>query len=213
MQNLRLGGQLSSAHAPENRIYCPSVTGLSARQADLSFVMPRMDHNRLLRETERQGDWASVLASDPFGSTSALFARLKDLGYKGVANWPSSILLEGVLRETMATIPATPEFEYNLLASANATGLQTLAFFVSLQQARAALSAKLKTLVLHPGLLKSESGIAADMVFGSLQRVIDTLKGETQTVDILVYTSTWHEERLQLSSLNADGVVWFESDK
>ncbi|MBO9398790.1 phosphoenolpyruvate hydrolase family protein [Shimia sp. R9_2] len=209
MQKLTLTGHCATAPVPRSRIYCPALDGLTPRQADLSFVMPRMDHNRALRETANQGDWASILASDPFGSTSAFFSRLKELGYRGVANWPSSILLEGILKETMATIPATPEFEYDVLASAQRAGLGAMAFFLSLQQARAAMQAGIKRLVLHPGLLVSEGGIAPDMVLGSLQRLINALKSEAETVEVLVYTSAWHERSLPLSTLTADGVIWF----
>lgn len=196
--------------APVNRIYCPALEGLTPRQADLSFVMPRVDHNRLLREAGTQGDWAAILASDPFGSSDALFKHLRQNGYKGVTNWPSSILLEGTTRETMATIPATPEFEYSFLATAQTSGFDTMAFFLSLNQARAALANGLKRLVLHPGFLREANEITPSLVIGSFQRVIEALKAEDPTVTVLIYSSAWHEERLKLSSLDADGVVWFE---
>lgn len=210
MQKLFLGGGRVPDPAPDNRIYCPAIEGLTPRQADLSFVMPRMDHNHLLREIGGQGGWAAILASDPFGSSEALFRDLRQEGYKGVANWPSSILLEGTTRETMATIPATPEFEYDFLATAQTTGFETLAFFLSLNQARAALSRGLKRLVLHPGFLRAASEITPSLVIGSFQRVIETLKAEDPAIEVLVYSSAWHENQLKLSTLDADGMVWLE---
>ena len=88
-------------------IFCPCLVGLTETQADLAFVMPRMDHNRVLRETPGHGRWAGVLASDPFGTEAAFHAALRAAGYRGVANWPSSILLEGTTRQSMSTIPAS----------------------------------------------------------------------------------------------------------
>lgn len=191
-------------------IYCPSLAGLTPAQADLAFVMPRMDHNRAVRENARQGDWAALLASDPFGSEAALLTQLRDVGYRGVTNWPSSILLDGGLRQAMSTIPASPEFEYAFLGRARDAGLETMAFFRSLEQARAALSAGLRQLVLHPGLLEIDSTETGQRIAGSLTRLVDTIKNEAADATVFAYTSDWHEGLLRLSALPVDGHVWLE---
>ena len=196
--------------AQTNRIFCPTLAGLSASQADLGFLMPRLDHNRALQETTQQGDWAAVLASDPFGSEDALFARLYELGYRGVTNWPSSILLEGNLRQSMSTIPASPAFEYAFLARAKAAGFDTMAFFLSLEQARQALKAGIEHLVLHPGLLSVADAESNTLVLRSLQTLIDALKAEDERATVFAYTSTWHEARIPLTTLSVDGLIWYE---
>lgn len=211
MTTLTLTGTQSAAPVADNRIYCPALNGLTAAQADLAFVMPRLDHNRAVRETPCNGGWAALLASDPFGSEAALFAQLYELGYRGITNWPSSILLDGSLRQSMSTIPASPEFEYDFLARAQRAGFRTLAFFISLAQARAALKTGLDHLVLHPGLLEVETAESGALVLGSLQRIIDTLRAEAPKVTIYAYTSDWHERSVPLGTLEVDGLVRCEA--
>ncbi|MBO9479361.1 phosphoenolpyruvate hydrolase family protein [Shimia sp. R11_0] len=210
MKSLTLSGRAPLDTPNNNRIFCPTLAGLSASQADLGFLMPRLDHNRAVRETARQGAWAAVLASDPFGSEIALFSRLQELGYSGIINWPSSILLEGNLRQSMSTIPASPAFEYDFLARAKAAGLETMAFFLSLEQARLALQAGLDHLILHPGLLSVEDSESGALVLRSLQTLLDTLKIEDERTTIYAYTSSWHERLIPLSTLSVDGVIWYE---
>jgi hypothetical protein len=210
MKKLTLTGTQSPDQKLRNRIFCPAVFGLTAPQADLAFVMPRLDHNRAVRESRGQGDWAALLASDPFGSEAAMFAQLRALEYRGITNWPSSILLDGTLRQSMSTIPASPAFEYDFLVRARAAGFETLAFFLSLEQARLALRVGQDQLVLHPGLLDDGALENGAMVLGSLQRLIETIKAEAPDATIFVYTSDWHEQLVPLSTLDVDGLVWCE---
>lgn len=212
MKNLTLTGALSTNPDLVDRIYCPALAGLTVSRSDLTFVMPRIDHNRVLREAPQQGEWAAILASDPFGSEATMFSQLLEKGYRGVANWPSSILLDGSLRQSMSTIPASPEFEYAFLARARDAGFQTLAFFISLTQARVAVKLGLDHLVLHPGLLDVENPDSGSLVLGSLQRLIETIRDEAKHVRVLAYTSVWHERMVPLSSLEVDGLIWCEGD-
>lgn len=211
MKIYRLSGAPTPDLQDESAIFCPSVVGLSAQQADLAFLMPRLDHNRALRDAPRQTDWAAVLASDPFGSETTFFRHLKEKGYRGVTNWPSSILLDGKTRQSMTTIPASPEFEYAYLARAEASGLETMAFFCSLEQAHAARKAGLTRLILHPGVLEIEDAEAGKMLLGSLKRLVETLKGDGSRPTILAYSSAWHESILGLSTLPIDGVVHMDA--
>ena len=212
MTNLHMTSAPSGDAGTAEQIYCPALYGLTARQADLAFLMPRLDHNRAVRETRRTANWAALLASDPFGSEDALFASLSGLGYTGILNWPSSILLDGAIRQSMSTIPASPQLEYEFLARAQKAGFETLAFFLSLAQARDALTAGLRRLVLHPGLFDKKGPANRDMVLGSLQRLIETIKADGKGIEILAYTSKWHEDLVPLSALDVDGLVWCEAD-
>lgn len=165
----------------------------------------------MVRETPRQGEWAALLASDPFGSESALFSRLDGLEYQGVTNWPSSILLDGSLKKSMATVPASPLAEYEFLQRAMERGIETMAFFRSLNQAREALKHGIERLVLHPGLLDIENGDSAEMIRGALQRLIEAVKSEAKNAQIYVYSSEWHETLLGLTNLDSDGIVWLDA--
>ena len=213
MKTLILSGNTTGQPMKSDRIYCPAMQNLTAEQADLAFVMPRMDHNRTVLETEAQGDWAALLACDPFGSEIGKFAGLVELGYTGIANWPSAILLDGSLRESMLSVPASAESEYEFLARAKSYGFDTLAFFISLTQARSALKAGLTRLVLHPGLLEIETPESRELVLRSLAKLIDDVKSEAEEVSIFVYSSQWHESRVPLSSLQVDGIVWCEVEE
>jgi predicted TIM-barrel enzyme len=194
-------------------IYCPCLSGLTDRQADLSMVLPRIDNNKaLLTDTNSTPDIAGVLTCDPFGNMQNKFLDLKEAGYKGIANWPSSILFEGQTRQTMASIPARPTLEYDVLKMAENAGLETLAFFMSLEQGRAALKMGLRTLILHPGPPQKVAAGRADMISSSLQRMIDTLKDNSKTARILVYTPHSREKKLQLNTLHSDGLVTYAAE-
>jgi predicted TIM-barrel enzyme len=213
MRNLTISGQTTAGHTSSNSIYCPSLHGLSAQQADLAFIMPRLDHNKAVRAHEGNGCWAGVLASDPFGSETALFRKLRTNGYKGITNWPSSILLEGVIQQSMSTVPATPQFEYAFLKRAQDNGLATLAFFVSLEQGRQAIEAGLTSLVLHPGILDEGDNDSAALVRSSLQTIVSSIKDEGSNISVFAYTSDHHERQIGLHKLQVDGFIRFVSSK
>lgn len=213
MKKLIITGATSTNQPNEALAFCPSLHGLTATQADLAFLMPRIDHNRTLRETPRQGDWAAVLACDPFGSETAFFSQLNALGYTGVTNWPSAILLDGAIQQSMSTAPATPALEYAYLQRASAHGFRTMAFFRSLPQARAALDAGLETLVLHPGLLEVGDVSAGSLVRNALERLIETIKKEAPKVTLWAYTSLEHEKYLSLSQLSTAGLISYETSE
>ena len=139
-----------------------------------------------------------------------MFGQLIAKGYRGVTNWPSSILLDGALQQSMSTIPASPEFEYAYLARAKISGLKPMAFFWSLSQARAALDAGLDTLVLHPGVLSADTPESRDLILGSLKRLVEEVKHNNNGTTIIAYTSDWHENILYLSQLPVDGFMHVE---
>lgn len=188
-------------------IYCPALHGLSTRLADAAFLMPRIDQNRHVKEADGHGHWAACIAADPFGSNAAYFARLLANGYSGVVNWPSSILLEGQTRQEFSTIPATPATEYAYLAKACDAGLQTRAFFLTPEQATEAKAAGLKDLILHPGILLDVDDAGSEMILRALSSIVATVKAQSPNVTVMIYTSDWHEELLQLSRLDCDGFV------
>jgi predicted TIM-barrel enzyme len=209
---MTLSGAEATSSDVRQRIFCPALRQLTAEQADLAFVMPRLDHNRAIRESRGQGQWAALLASDPFGSETTLFADLYDIGFRGITNWPSSILLDGSLRQSMSTIPASPDFEYRFLARAKAAGFETKAFVLSLDQAKSAIGHGLRHLILHPGVLDVDGAESSAMVQRSLQRLIDAIKSAATDVSVSIYTSPWHERQVPLSALNVDGVIWLEAE-
>ncbi|MCV6591861.1 MAG: phosphoenolpyruvate hydrolase family protein [Silicimonas sp.] len=210
METLTLTGH-TKAEPETGRIFCPSLAGLTAPQADLAFVLPGLDHNQALVDAALQGEWAAILTGDPFDTTSALFARLHQKGYRGVTNWPSSILLDGDIGAAMAADGIAPEQEYARLAQARSFGFETMGFILTLDHGRAAIAAGLDHLVLHPGLFETDSPDGRSLVQGALSRVLDTLKDEAPGLRLSLYTSPWHEARLNLSALNADGAICLEA--
>jgi len=209
MINFSVSSSRTPPTASSHHIFCPSLNGLKLPQCDLAYVMPRMNHNRLIRETEGSSKWAGLLAGDPFGSEQSFFQSLKQIGYKGVVNWPSSILLDGYLRQAISSIPISPSSEYLFLQRAKLAGFEVMAFFKSLDQGKIAVDAGLDKLILHPGILDHEP-TSNSMLLGSLQRIIDSLKTQNSSLTILIYTSDWHQKMLALNSLDTDGSVTCE---
>lgn len=194
-------------------VYCPSLAGLTATQVDMAIVMPNIDHNRAVRETPGHNQWAALLACDPFGAETALLSALSANNYRGVVNWPSTIVFEGETRQSMATIPATPELEYAFLARAADAGFESFAIFLSLEQGKQAIAAGLRHLVLHPGLFEDPDEKGATLIRASLQAIVNSIRGLEPEVTILAFTSDFHEKAVQLRKLDVDGFLKFEASK
>ncbi len=210
MKTITIGSAVPNPEMQRQHIYCPSLQGLSARLADASFLMPRIDQNQRVKETKGHGQWAAAIAADPFGSNTAHFRALKEAGYSGVTNWPSSILLEGQTQQAISTIPATPLAEYHYLANAQEAGLSTLAFFLTPDQAADALAAGLRSLVLHPGILLDVDEAGGAMIRGALGSIIASVKQISPEISVHVYTSQWHDQVIGLSQVTCDGFVRLE---
>lgn len=193
------------------RIYCPAVSGLSGQLADLAIVMPRIDNNRalFLGPGPETGNYAGVLTSDPFGTSSSFLQRLREHGYAGLANWPSAILFEGQTKHWMASIPATPELEYAWLANAQKNGFETLAFFRSLEQGRAALNAGLRHLALHPGMVPQNEMGPKDQLIASLSGLVEKLCRQETSASILMYDHVGLGGTISELDLNAHGTVTY----
>jgi len=210
MDFITLSSNAPSARAHGQHIYCPNLHGLSARLADASFLMPRMDQNQAVKDNSGHGQWAATIAADPFGSNNAYFNALRTAGYKGITNWPSAILLEGQTQQQMSTIPATPKSEYSYLATAQSMGLQTMGFILTPDHAVDALEAGISTLVLHPGILLDVDYDGAKLIRSSLSAIIAAIKRQDGAAKIYIYTSDWHDQNFDLASLRCDGFVRFQ---
>jgi len=210
MDTITIGSATPALGLPHQHIYCPSLHGLSARLADATFLMPRIDQNKQVKETPGHGHWGAALAADPFGSNTAYLSALVEAGYSGVANWPSCILLEGQTQQQMTTIPATPASEYAYLAKAQQLGLQALGFFLTPDHAVEALTAGVKNLVLHPGILFDVDAASGSMIRGALEAIISSVKHSDAEATVRLYTSDWHDAAIGLSRVACDGFVRFE---
>ena len=210
MKNMTIGGATPTPDNRSRHIYCPSLGGLSARQADAAFLVPRMDQNHRVKDTEGHGHWAAAIAADPFGSNSAHFKALLEAGYTGVTNWPSSVLLEGHTQKQMAEIPATPTAEYAYLATAQKSGLDAMGFILTPDHAADALAHGVKNLALHPGILLNVDADGATMIRNALRTIISGIKRLEQDTKVYIYTSDWHDALFRLFDLECDGFVRFE---
>lgn len=211
MKRFHLTGLSDSVHEQGTRIFCPTLHGLTWRQADLAMVMPRLDNNRALLDTDRPDDdsYAGVLTCDPFGTADNFLRRLAEHGYKGVVNWPSATLFQGQTKQLMASMPATAELEYAWLAGAQRNGFQSLAFFRSLEQGRSALKQGLRQLVLHPGLITQTEDGPPYLLIASLRDLIEKLRRQADNVEILFYEHVVLNGTIQATDVQADGAVTY----
>lgn len=204
------GKSVAKTTSDATTIFCPATHGLTAAQVDLTFLIPRLNHNGVVRDSQRWGEWAALLACDPFGTEALLFDALRAKGYLGVTNWPSSILLQGQAQQAMSTIPASADYEYAYLARAASAGFKTMAFFRSLSQAQLALARGIDCLIMHPGILEPNDAEACEYLQQQLQKRIKTIRAEAPDATILAYTSDWHEHFIALNELPVDGLVRLE---
>lgn len=189
MKNIILTGTDLYNSTSQMVIYCPCLIGLNVMQVDLAMIMPRVNNNQALLTAPRPVNrcFAGVLTSDPFTMSDSYYERLLAHGYKGVVNWPSSILLEGQTKVSMQSISATPEQEYLWLAKAKKWGLQTMAVFNNLEQAHAAIKSGLKDLILHPGIFTKQDIETGQRLPDQIISLMKLILSEQPDVSITIY--------------------------
>lgn len=95
---------------------------------------------------------AGVLAADPFRPLPALVARMKELGYAGVQNYPTAGQIDGVLREALEEAGLGYETEIALVAEAKKQGLLTQPYAFNETEAEAMAAAGCDLLIAHMGI-------------------------------------------------------------
>ena len=95
---------------------------------------------------------AGVNGTDPFLLTGPFLARLRELGFAGVQNFPTVGLIDGTFRENLEETGMSYRLEVDLVAAARDADLFTTPYVFSADDARAMTAAGADIVVCHLGL-------------------------------------------------------------
>ena len=95
---------------------------------------------------------AGVNGTDPFMDTDRFLARLRDLGFAGVQNFPTVGLIDGTFRANLEETGMGFEKEVEVIAAAHEADLLTTPYVFSTDDARAMTQAGADIVVCHLGL-------------------------------------------------------------
>ncbi|GAA3356242.1 MULTISPECIES: phosphoenolpyruvate hydrolase family protein [Saccharopolyspora] len=95
---------------------------------------------------------AGVNGTDPFLLTGPFLARLRELGFAGVQNFPTVGLIDGTFRENLEETGMSYRLEVDLVAAAREADLLTTPYVFSAEDARAMTAAGADIVVCHLGL-------------------------------------------------------------
>lgn len=95
---------------------------------------------------------AGVNGTDPFLLTGPFLARLRELGFAGVQNFPTVGLIDGTFRENLEETGMSYRLEVDLVAAAREADLLTTPYVFSADDARAMTAAGADIVVCHLGL-------------------------------------------------------------
>lgn len=95
---------------------------------------------------------AGVNGTDPFMITDDLLARLKQLGFSGVQNFPTVGLIDGVFRQNLEETGMGFALEVDMIAAAHKADMLTTPYVFSVEDAIAMTKAGADIIVPHMGL-------------------------------------------------------------
>lgn len=117
---------------------------------------------------------AGVCATDPFLDTPRFLAKLRDLGFAGVQNFPTVGLIDGQFRANLEETGMSYQKEVEMIAVASKMGLLTTPYVFDKTQATAMAKAGADVIVAHMGL--TTSGTIGAKTGKSLEDCVELIK-------------------------------------
>ncbi|EGO52093.1 hypothetical protein NEUTE1DRAFT_142003 [Neurospora tetrasperma FGSC 2508] len=106
-------------------------------------VLPVVKHTPVL---------AGVCGTDPYVSMPRFLAKLRDLGFAGVQNFPTVGLIDGEFRAALEETGMGYDLEVEMIALARSMDLLTTPYVFNVEEAKKMASAGADILVAHMGL-------------------------------------------------------------
>ncbi|WP_026792165.1 phosphoenolpyruvate hydrolase family protein [Pleomorphomonas oryzae] len=143
------------------QIVCPHFAGLGVDEADMVGCLPIGDANgAMLAAAGTLGDddkiFAGILAADPFRPAPMLVGLLQDAGVRAVVNLPTVARITDGLAEALSHAGVDYASELATLARAAELGLNVLAVVATGAQARQAIAAGLRQLLVYPAPVEAD---------------------------------------------------------
>ena len=132
---------------------------------------------------------AGVNGTDPFMILDDLLARLKQLGFSGVQNFPTVGLIDGIFRQNLEETGMGFSLEVDMIAAAHKADLLTTPYVFSAEDAIAMAKAGADIIVPHMGLTTGGNiGAATAKSLDDCVALIDEWAGAAKKVrdDVIV---------------------------
>ncbi|ADQ14079.1 phosphoenolpyruvate hydrolase family protein [Halanaerobium hydrogeniformans] len=132
---------------------------------------------------------AGVCGTDPFRLMDKFLAKLKEIGFSGVQNFPTVGLIDGVFRQNLEETGMGYDLEVEMIRKAHQLDMFTAPYVFSEEDAAAMAEAGADVLVAHMGLTTSgsigaETALTLEESAKKVQRIADA--GKKVNPDVMV---------------------------
>ncbi len=117
--------------------------------------------------------FAGLSVADPTLDLDAVVKRTRDLGFKGVCNFPSNALVGGRIRKLIESEGIGYDREVALVEHARAAGLEALVYVAENDQARRMYDAGATTVCVNMGFTSGPTGVDSELNVASAAQFID----------------------------------------
>lgn len=148
--------------------------------------------------------FAGLSVSDPLLDIPALVRRVRDLGFSGICNFPSTTLIDGRLGALMEREGLGLSREIALVEQARKSGLGTFVYVQSNSQARRMVEAGATAICVNIGFTSGGTGVNTHLTLETAAAQIDrVLEGVPASVDKLCHGGpiTSPEEALAITRI------------
>jgi predicted TIM-barrel enzyme len=190
-------------------VLAPWLDVLPAGNPDLLSLLPVGDLNgatmAALSATSAANAFVALLLADPFLRVRDTAALLGRAGARGVANFPTTQIVDGETARAFESAGARASREIAMLKAFGEAGLATLGFASGPESARAMAAATPTFVVLHPGVAladwrqRAAAALAVGRTIGIVRDACDR--------PVLVYRPLGFGPELDQAIADADGLV------
>ncbi len=117
--------------------------------------------------------FAGLSVSDPCIDLDRLVGEVRDLGFRGVCNFPSNALVEGRIHRMLEAEGLGYGREIEMVRRARKAGLDALVYVATNAQAHAMLDAGATTICVNMGFTSGPTGVDTDLSMTSAAQMID----------------------------------------
>ena len=194
----------------EFQIVCPHFAGLTAEEADLVGCLPIGDANgATLAAAGSLGDdgiFAGILAADPFRPAPMLIGMLRAAGVRAVINLPTVAAITDGIAQALSHAGADYAAELATLTLAAAEGLEVMTVVATPAQARLAIEAGLRQLLVYPTAIDGAASPASTPAALALD-TLETIRTAAPDAIVLAFRHPAYEASLEPLIARSDAVV------
>jgi predicted TIM-barrel enzyme len=132
---------------------------------------------------------AGVCGTDPFLNVSHFLAKLRDLGFAGIQNFPTVGLIDGQFRANLEETGMSYDLEVEMVRTAREMDLLTTPYVFNVEESKKMTEAGADILVAHMGLTTSGSiGASTGKTLDDCVKLIQEIRDVAVTInpDVLV---------------------------